>query len=521
MALPNARLIDLTNKDHLIALIDEFERSENIERKKRAWKAYQCKSGNQKHFVEEELKLTYPDSHNKFRVGNINLTKKVNRKISKAYKKPPLRKLENDAETNRLNEIYKRDKFGRSFKEMDSIFNLHKEVVSWVSFVNPGERGNEEGFYLFNALAPYEYDLVKDDRTGEPIIFGLNYPDSNITGQIGFNDSVEQVSQDSQADTSAETKRWSLWSATQHVQIIVKRVKNDKTGARVEITILPILRNLENKNELGRLPIGYLSAELAIDWPVPPNLWEQSVEWNVSFSDLKTAASTQGHGQLVIKHPEGKVPKKKHMGMHTSLNLPLPKNRDDPQPEADYINASPDLSGQLEVLKFDGLQILDDHGIKAGSTSINGGIEKFESGFDRVIANADVQDIIEDNQDLYGEITEQDVYQIVQAHQAAIEKDQFKSKFIEVKYEKPKVLISDKETLDNIEQQDEIGLLLEHEKFMIMNPNLTEQQAKDKLALVKAEKVKRMAEMAASLIPPEGENTGHEDESQAGDGEIN
>jgi len=205
------------------------------------------------------------------------------------------------------------------------------------------------------------------------------------------------------------------------------------------------------------------------------------------------------------------------MGMHTAISLPQSNKPDAKPTKASYISASPDLAGQLDVLKFDVTNILDEHGIKAKG-AIEGGVESFSSGLDRLFSEADTQDIIETNQNLYAGNTEQDVYEILKSYEDAMNKGTFSSESLTIYFEKPKVMISDKETLDNIKLREELGLLLPHEKHQIINPNLSEEEAKKRVLEIEAIQKKRMAEMM-----PENEDDleeGEEDDLEIEDKPI-
>jgi hypothetical protein len=491
-----ARELDISREDHVRRIILEVDNEENRKRRRASWIANQCLEGNQKEYVEARLAILYPETFGKFRVGDISIVKKVNDKQSKAYKNAPIRKCETDKETDSLTDIYKRYHFHKTLKEFDSVFNLNKYAGLWLTWQNPEERDDDEGRYILHALAPYEFDIVRDQVSGEPIIFILNYPDTNITRQAGASDGQEQTIAESQSDTSARSRIYSMWSKDTFVKVQVTRSAGhgNQTEEKISINFLE-----EKTNELGRLPLIYVQKDSAIDYPIDSNLAEQSIEWNVSFSDLKTAAATQGHGQLVLSHPEGKTIKQLHMGMHTAISLPQSKKETDKPTTAEYISASPDLAGQLEVLKFDVSNILDDQGIKAKGT-IEGGAEKFSSGFDRLLSEADVQDLIEDNQTTYADELEPELFDCLKAYEEAMNQTTFaKTDMIEVHFEKPKVLISDKETLDNIAKREELGLMLPHEKHMIMNPNLTEEQAKEREAAIQEFKKQQIKEMADAM----------------------
>lgn len=481
--------IDITNPSHLAQLISEIESDENIRRKKEAWISYQCLEGNQLEYVEARLQELYPKTWAKFRKSDISLVKKVDKKIAKAYKSSPTRKLKNDKESNELNRIYDAFKFDRSLKDFDRYYNQHKYAAFWLNYINPME--NElEGKYVLRALQPFEYDVVLHEVTYAPLIFSFSYPDVDVTNQAGHSDGVDQSIADSMSDIGQENKRYSFWDKNNFVRVRSKIRKNEETKTYTrDVTIL------ESKpHKVGRLPFGFLSREQAPAYPIGSNLHKQSVEFNVALSDLKTAAAHQGHGQLVIKHPEGQKILDAHMGMHTAITLPQSSKPDVKPTEADYISASPDLAGQLEVLKFDLVNILDEHGIKA-KQAIDGGVDNFSSGLDRLFSEADTQDIIEDNQNLYAATTEQELYEVLKSYESAMNKPTFTTESLEIYFEKPKVMISDKETLENIKLREELGLILPHEKHQIINPNLSEKEAKKRVEEIEKIKKENMDKM--------------------------
>ena len=67
---------------------------------------------------------------------------------------------------------------------------------------------------------------------------------------------------------------------------------------------------------------------------------------------------------------------------------------------------------------------------------------------------------------------------------------------LQVVYPKPKVLTSDSETLKNIKEMLDLGLIEEWEKFIKMDPNLSEQDAMDKLERIE----KRREEKARKML---------------------
>ena len=500
-----AEEVDLTNRSHIFEIITEIEGEQNRRRKKDAFVAYESKEGRQKDHVEDRLKMLYPETWQKFRVGDVRIVDKVIRKKAQAYMTSPLRRLDTERETEFLESIYDEYKFSRAFKEADSIYNLHKYVALWLHYNNPKENSDElRGSYSLQALAPYEYDLIKNER-GYPEIFILSYAGTEVTKGA---DGIEQLIAEDQRDTSAETKRYRMWSKDFYAEVETRGKKDGR----------PYISKMDIKpNKIKRLPIAYLQKDTAEDYPIQSNLGDASISWNTEFSDLKTAAATQGHAQLIIKHPENMKLRQLHVGMHTAINLPQSRKDTDKPTEADYISPSPDLAGQLEVLKFSLLQILDDEGITS-SNAITGGVNEVKSGFDRLLKEADVNNLITSNQELYADCLEADLYLCLKAYEDALNQATLQSDKIEIYFPKKQVLISDKETLENLRIRDELGLLLSYEKHQIINPNLSDEEARQREEAISEEKAGKVARMQALIGGDDSEEEGDEEEAPEEEG---
>lgn len=488
--------LDITNERHLALIIQGVESADNKERKRHAWKAHNCLHENQKSYVKERLKDLYPDTHKKFRVGDILLTKKVVNKKAKAYREDPKRDTGNDIENKEIDKIYDDGNFLETFKDLDRIVQLHKYGCLWLKHIN-GEEEGDDATYHMQALSPFEFDLVRDEITGAPLIFILSYPDRETTFGTRFSDGIEEVTSESQADTSAETRLYSIWSKDNFVKIKVTTSSTKDSGVKRNVEILENEDNPKNENEAGVLPIAYVQKSSSVDYPLPSNLSDQTIEWNLGLSDYKTASAAQGHGILLYYYPDGQKNKKVilHTGMHTAIDLPQGKKKEDPGTDAKFINASPALSEQLDGLKFEAVNILDDHGIKGGEgLSDAGSSQEFASALDRIISNADVESIIIDHQGCYVK-TEQVVFTVLKAFETAKSTSKFsKESVLSVTFPKPQVQISDSETLKNIKERQEQGLDFPWEKHIRIDPNLGDKQAQQREKDIQAAQMIRRSE---------------------------
>ena len=472
--------VDLTQIENVMEIIKEIESVQNRLRKDHAYKARQIMEGAQAQYVKAELARLYPKTHELMRVSDISLLKKVVSKIARAYKEDPLRSLDSEIEIERYSMIAQDANFNKQFRIFDKYFVRDKHAALWVNKM--GDKFN------LVPLAAFEFDVVMEDNTGEISTVILSYD-------------------------KGEFKEYALWSDTRHVKVRAKGTFDHKQGmpphtaiAPMEISFVPIPGNPGNVNPLGIIPFSYRSNGDGRGYPVPSPLPGQSTTMNVSLSDLQSAAAKQGHGHLVRKVVGSQQTQELHAGLHTVIDLRLSENPDDPQPDVSYINANPDLTGQREALAAYVRGVLDENGISGGEF-LTGNVREFTSGLDRAIAQADVTNQVEAHQGEYANV-EDEIFQIVKAYQEIENKDRFVSEKLAVSYRKPKVLISDAETLANIEKQLKLGLIEEWEKFKIMNPNLSEEECRSKLERINKEKLERqkMFGTEETQTPPEDED---------------
>jgi len=511
--------IDITNKAVVEQIINEIDTEQNRQLKEDAFKAHEVLEGNQLKYTKLELQRLLPKSWQKMRYSDISISKKVVRKLGKSYKSEPIRSLSRKASTKSLNNIYKEAKANKSFKEFDKLFNLHRHVLMWINY------RKDVGKYQFMPLAPYLFNVVRDQDTGELDVVILNYPDASVLSNLGdpdgqTNDSINQLINDYQLDSSANSEVYVLWSRGNHVAV---RISEDKVmvGNAVQIKksvdFLSIPGNPDMVNPLGVIPFVYLSAEMAVDNPIKSPLTQQSITFNTLWSDVLSAASGQGFGILTLKYPASLADKMENVtvGLTTGIELPQHESPGFPSTEAAYINPNPDLAGQVMTYSKWIVNVLDDYGISS-SQALDGGVEKFASGLDRIIAQADVQDVIVDNQTEYVGV-EDDVFNIVRINEKEIvnsnvftEKDE-----LTVIYPKPKVLISDKETLENIEKRIALGFIEPWEGLVMLDPNMTETAAREKIELIEKAKIERMEKFGLPPIEEDGDDKEEEEDKDA------
>ena len=462
------------NAETIKTIIEDIESQQNKDRKARDFKSYQIFSGNQREYVKNAICKVYPEAHTIMRTSNVNLVKKVVNKKSKAYKEPPIRTVNSQTNEN-LDKIYEKGSFDDAFRKMDEGYNRSNCGLLWVQ-----NDEFEKTKYRLIFLNQYTFDLIINNDTLELEAVILSYPKASITAKdyTVYSDGVNQTIAEHQRDSANDATVYAMWTKDQHVNVVRSINKNTTT-----IDYIETQESSENENKLGMLPFVWLTNNPYVpEFPVENQLAEDSIEINILNSTLLTAAQKQ-IGQLVMKYPKGSKMNTVHTGFTVSLELPQATDNDPfIETDAKYIVPNSDLNGMKGVIMDYAATVLSDNGLEGASLS--GNMEKFASGFERLIASASVVEVQKENQGIYSKI-EKKVFEIIKKYDEVNGTNLFsKDDRIEVKYQEPQVIKSEMDKLAIIEKRDELELDEPHEKYIIDNPTLSPDAAKEKLVRI-------------------------------------
>lgn len=441
----------LLSDSDILGLLSEINSPEEIKRRTESLKSYSIFEGELHEYVLATLKKLYPSTWEDYNVADYNLLKKITEKKAKSYIKTPTRKLNQITETDKYKKILADFNFDDTMKAVDQYKNQYRYCGLGVlrnRFFDT--TGAYEDIYQFSALAPHEFVVHRDN---EKNIYAWSIP----KGKDG------------------DFYIWTIWTDQSQVKIRTKDYKS--------FDILAIDGNQDNINPFGMIPYIYVPMDISGKYPLPPSLPRQTIEANKNLSIYMTSGNMQV-GQLVISHPQEQKITEVSSGISVAMNLPQSSKERHAATTAEYISPSPNLEGHKDsVLTYMRL-VLDENGMSSNSTIQSG--ESFTSGLDRLIANADVQDIIEENQGLYRRV-ENMTYQIIKKMNDIDGNYVFKSESLSLTYALPKILTSDSEKLDNLKKKKDLQLWEEWELVQEADPNLTEEEAKEKVARLKAE----------------------------------
>lgn len=471
-------------------VVSEIESYENQERKRIAFESFQIYGGNLRPYVQNKIKTMYPKTWDAYTVSDYSILKKITDKKSKAYKQPPIRVLESEEDSKRYQDVVSKFGLNQAMKKLDRYYNQHKYTMMAVFQDKDSEN---VPFWKFIPLEPYEFDVIKDDNGNVKVVI-LSYPDQNIT--VGSDDSgFDTLIAGEKADEGKQTRIYAFWTDSNHYLVKVSKDKNSSGSPEFQMELLDIPTNPMNVNPYGILPFVYLPYSDGVNYPIPSNLGSQTVELNSLLSVYLTSGNMQV-GQLVVSYPEGQDIQMVTQGLMTGLRMPQSKDPDAAETKAEYISPNPNMDAHRTSIMTYAAMIMDENGIQP-KKSIDQA-EQFTSGIDRMLSESDVQDIVEDNQDIYTKV-EEDIFKIVSLQSAASGAGSYASEEMRAIYQKPKMLVTDTEKLNNIEKMLALGLIEEWEKFIIIDPNMTEEEARKKLEDIQNDKNEKLKAMSDAM----------------------
>lgn len=513
-------MIDILDPKNVLNIINDIESTQNTERRKYEYKQFLCYSGRLSEFVQEKLSVMLPKDSKWMDPVDIRVSKKIVDKLSKAYAIPPKRYIagndgeRQDVKSEKQNQIYKDGKFDSAFSRFDLATNLHKYSALWVT--------KREGKPIsLEAVPASSIHPIFDQDTGDLIAVVLNYPGRDIThahsvghgnddklgrGNTSFygSDGINQIIAESPDDSNISGKTYAMWTPTQHAVYEVEKTTtpDGKTNTQIKYIKQTDDENLNGVNDLGVIPFAFYSIEGGVELPIENPITKQTVFINCLLSAL-VAASIRNIGTAKLRHPEDMKVEFMEQGLSTFVDLPQPKNPDDGEVDLTYEVPSHDLNGQLTVALSIMMQVFSEHGIKAADAIAGQSVQEFASGIERAIAQADVTDHIRKMQMQYEQEVESSVWEIVKAYLRRDGDSSFSEEdAISVVYPKPKVLVSDKDTLDLLKQRKEMKLISRSGQMQVLDPNLTKSELEKALEKIDEENAEDSAKGMAMFRMP-------------------
>jgi hypothetical protein len=531
------QLLDIEFRKQVIA---EIVGSENLTRKDDQRRRYDVyKDRTSKHvmasFKADRLKpetLAQMES----RVSNLSICRKIVSKLARTYSGGVIRTSDSDDNTLAVQEMARFLKFNDKMKKADRYRELHRNCI--VGFLpeksggTPDEPTMRVGMRVFG---PWEYDVIEDcfNREIARCVILSDYLNVDNTvhhttpqaaayhgsGSITPGpDGVDQVIADSPIDQRMAGRRQTFiwWSDNYHFTTyedgtycgaMMEVDENGETSPLNPISMLPFVNNAEEQD-------GRFWAEGGED------IVDGSILVNKTLTDMFFVAYMQGFGMLVIT---GRNLKDSYaVGPGQALLFDYDPEKDDPKPEVSFASASPNLEMYMKSIEQYVAMLLTTNNLSV--TQVSGNLEpkQFPSGIAQIVEQSEVTNETEDKYSQYAD-QERQAFRIIQAWQADIQPSADADPAFKVlptlppdigmtlttRFTPIKPVLTEGERLANIKARKELGISTMAEVIMIDNPDMTEQQAEEKLLKISEESLKRM-----QMMMPAGGSTFNEDETE-------
>lgn len=513
-------------------LIKSFKSESNQNRKREAFKAYECLKDKTIHYVLELIQKQFSAEtvfEMQYAMTNISILRKVINKLAKVYTNGAKREIPGSESDTKA--IEAAEQYLKIDERMAKCNRYFRTFWNTLAFPHPVQREDGKFDIRIEIKPPFHYDVVEHPfDPQEPLavvlsdyiperatLYSLGDPATAQRGR-GANDGVGVVRNIAAPDapdtaSAADKLEYIWWTKNLHFT----------TNSKGEIISNPGMI----ENPIGALPFvnfagdqdGQFWAERGSD------LVDAGIKINTQLSNMTHIGVSQGHGQLYMTGKN--LPKTIKVGPNHCVQLP--QEEGEPAPTIGYLNANPQIAELRANVEMMVALMLSTNNLSTSgfSMSLSSG-KDFASGIALMIDKSESVEDVQDQAQIFVD-REPKVWEVVgkwfevygsakllseEASLVKLPKDLSK---VQVRFPSPKPIITETEHLAVIEKRKELGLNTMVELIMRDDPSIrTETEAQEKLKKIEEEKKARMEAFA----PPQGEMNGDQSGSDRIDGQL-
>lgn len=501
-------------------LIQEITGEDEKRRRAEQLKRHEIYKDGGRRFLIEQIKREFgQESIKEMRLAPINLLKKIINKRSSIYKRPPIRVADGNQD---LVDYYVEElSFNEVMAKCNRYLNLFSNTVLYTVPIQ-----EEEGTRLdCMVVPPYQYSIVANPLNLteiESFVFSQFIEEGEVAEQNALRSATGRQDYDKQrgykfgADLIASQeiqtdpdRLFIYWDDFQHFTFTDKGVLIQDPEKEAEQFLNPI----------ERYPITNVARDRDNEaWATQgEDLVDLTLAVQLGMSDLLTIAKHQGFSILTIIAED--EPKRLNIGVNKGVFL---KARDGgPRPEIGYTQATSPIQEYKElVLDLIGLT-LSTNDMSPSSISATGG-QKANSGLQQLLEMSDTIEARKQDEPLLRD-AEQDHWQVIAkyhnwlADQGLLNKDakalgRFTDDFdISISYQDDRPIESEEDRINRAARMLDLGLATKGDALQIVRPDLTDEQAEEKLQEIQEEKDANRARMESMMG---GSNGPVQDESR-------
>lgn len=501
-------------------VIEEINGPENLARKKKQKKIYDLLKDKNKYWVIEELKkeglkdstITMMEN----RASNISVLRKIVEKLARSYYGGVSRETPNEEAEIQVSDLTRLLSFDQKMKKVDRWLEAFKNCCTqFLPVLNERESQDSEEIYDIGVrvFSPYQYDVLNSARNPEqarvhilsdydPEGYTAVHPwrdnprDSNIP-----NNSKENKKDNIIADDDDDRKMsYIWWSDTYHFttdnegNILREKSPEDLLNP---IQISPFVDFNEDQD-------GRFWAEGGDD------LVDSNILINKQITDMNSIAYQQGWGFPVVTGGES-LPDKIEIGTQNAFIAKYNQD-EEPAPTVEIVQGNPPLDAWGNMIAQYLSLILTTNGLSPGQISTQNQPFQLASGISKMLDEAEATTDVTDKQKMF-KAKERESFMVIFAWQNILEEQNVLStdfaevgaiseglhKEITTKFHEARKPVNEKDKLEELEKRKELGLDTEVDLMIRDNPDMTPEEAEEKLKKIKEEKLKRIEEMRKQL----------------------
>lgn len=489
-------------------IIDEIKGDENQRRKREAYKRYLVFKDKTKDFVLEHLQSQFDAStvsEMVYALANISICRKVIDKLARVYNSGVQRIVQDSEEgTKNIQELSKRLCVNTELKKANKFLKLQKNLAFYIKPC-PISNYNQEKYTLkLEPMNPYLYDAVENfyDRT-QPMCFILSdfdYVPTNYTtldaatvnrttaqvpNAVKQGDGKDQMIADSPDDAKHKTYIW--WTDSYHFT-------TDGTGQIISGEVI--------ENPIKRMP--FVNFSLDQDGQFWAQGGDDLIDGSILINSVMThnqhVAVTQGYGQFYMMGKN--LPRNIKIGPSKSLLMEYDEG--EPKPDIGFASSSPQLDSLRSLVESYIALLLTTNNLSTSAVSSSlSQSNTAPSGVAMMIDKAESMEDVEDQRQIFRD-KEPEMWDIINRW-LNIYGDQMEDDLkgltlpnefeLVLKFHDPQVVMSEQEKLQNLKLRKELGLDSMIDLLMKDNPDMSKEQAEEKLKMILEEKIiKEMSE---------------------------
>ena len=524
------QLLDPEFRQQVIA---EITGAENVERKREFLKRYEVYKDKTKKYVIQRLMSEGMKQETvnlmSNRAANISICRKVVNKLARTYSGGVSRDTGQEDTNDQIENIARLLCFDQKMQKSDRYRELHKNTALMIvpepdELLEEGQQPKKK--LKMKALNPWHYDVIEDPFYREiPRVYIISDFIDDVEGlarteaeagvhnrkpnSVFKSNNKDDIIADNPRDAgrSKKDRRFTWWSETYHFV-------TDGDGQIVDgpdeglnpIERLPIVNNAEEQD--GQF------------WAIGgDDLVDGSILINLLATDMFAIAQIQGYGQFVVTGKN--LPERLSIGPHNAIMFDYDPSNEDPEPKVSVVSGNPPLESWMASVEQYVALLLTTNNLSPGNVSVNLDAKSFPSGIAMLVERSEVNDDISDKHKDYQSI-ERELWEItkewldIMAPSNELNEEWSQvgtipdNTDISIKFSDVKPVVTEGEKLENIKKRKDLGINEQVDLIILDNPDMTREEAEEKLLRIRKESLERMASAIQNAVINEEEEDGED-----------